>query len=68
MPQVTTLKRSWEWDVCLFFGWKEKSKLPAEGITFNGDISGDANKLIFPSKKVEKRNRGQILRQINKKF
>lgn len=52
----------------MFFGWKEKSKHPAEGITFNGDITGDANKVIFPSEKVEKRNRGQILRQINKKF
>lgn len=52
----------------MFFGWKEKSKHPAEGITFNDDITGEANKVIFPSEKVEKRNRGQILRQINKKF
>lgn len=33
----------------------------------NGDIREDANKLTFPSEKVEKRNTGQILRKINKK-
>lgn len=54
---------------CLLVLWlKKKSKLPAEGITLNGDISGNANKLIFPSEKVEKRNRGKVLRRINKKF
>lgn len=45
----------------------KKSKLPAQGINLNGDISGDAKGLFFPSEKVERRNRGQTLKNLIRK-
>lgn len=45
----------------------KKSKLPAWGVKLNGGISEDAKGLFLFSEKLEKKNRGQTLKKINKK-